>query len=182
MRTLLLRLVGSTPILLHQISKHQRREEIASSARRGSMTDEAMEVMSKEGDGNPTVPVSWLWDALRVGCSRITSNGKQLSFVALRSLINLPTDQIRIKRSDGGDPVWTLYKSVQHMAPKSKKMVLVIAPMFKDWVIEFPVVVYGEFPDDSLLLGIFYEAGKTGIGLFHPPKKHFGQFKTLILQ
>ena len=59
-----MQLVGTTPLLLHHISRHELRAEIAS--RRGagsSIEEEALEVMMKDKEGDPAVPVSWLWDA-----------------------------------------------------------------------------------------------------------------------
>jgi hypothetical protein len=48
MRTLNLQLVGSTPLLLHHISRHQFREQIASvKGETMSIEDEASEVMVK---------------------------------------------------------------------------------------------------------------------------------------
>ena len=185
MRTLILQLVGTTPIILHQISRHQLREQIAS--RGGAsvpLEDEALEVMSKDSDGNPAVPVSWLWDALRAGCSRITVEQKQISFFRFQSVIRLPEGLIPLKDTDCRNPVWKVYSSIQHAAPGSKRSIAVVAPMFKDWMLTVQVSVIGElFPGNELLSEvvlekIFTESGKVGIGLFHPPKKQFGQFQA----
>lgn len=188
MRTLNLQLIGSTPLLLHHISRHQFREQVAS--QKGAtmtMDEEASEVMVKDTDGNPAVPVSWLWDALRVGCSRITVEKKQVSFTKLQSMIKMPEGLLSLKDTDNHVPGWKTYSSFQHAAPGSKKSVAVVAPMFKDWMLIVPVqvpvnvLINNAFENKVLLERIFMEAGRAGIGLFHPPKKHFGQFKATIL-
>ena len=184
MRTLNLQLVGTTPILLHNISKHQLREQLASKGAMLSLEEEALEVMTKDDDGNPVVPVSWLWDALRVGCSRITVEQKQVSFFKLQSVIRLPVNAILLKDTDCHAPVSKVYSSIQHAAPGSRRSIAVVAPMFKDWMLTVQVTVVGElFPGNEVLSEvilekIFTEAGKVGIGLFHPPKKQFGQFRV----
>ena len=179
MRTLNFRLIGTSPLLLHRTAKHQHREHIASNINHGErFEEEALEVMSKDAVGNPAVPVSWLWDAIRVGCSRITVEGKQISYVKVSAVMSLgPKDFLSLKSTDGRTPEWRVYKSVQHAGPSSKKSILVVAPEFRDWALEVMVRCHLDFPDDELLLKIFTEAGRVGIGLFHPPKKHFGQFR-----
>jgi hypothetical protein len=188
MRTLNLQLVGSTPLLLHHISRHQFREQIAS--HKGdvmSMDEEALEVMVKDENGNPAVPISWLRDALRVGCSRITVEKKQVSFIKLQSVITLPEGLIPLKDTDNHVPQWKTYSSFQHAAPGSRKSVAVVAPMFTNWMlilsVQIPtnVLINNAFENKVLLERIFAEAGRVGIGLFHPPKKHFGQFRTSLL-
>lgn len=176
MRSLILHLIGTTPILLHQIHRHQFREQLASKGEL-SIEDEANEVMVKGDDGNPAVPVSWLWDALRVGCSRITVEGKQFSFIKFQSSLHLPFGMLPLKDTDNRIPVWKPYSSVQHAAPGSKRSIAVIAPMFSDWMLTVRVV-RDDSLDDGFLRLLFREAGKSGIGLFHPPKKQFGQFRA----
>ena len=184
MRTLNLQLVGSTPLLLHHISRHQFREQIASvKGETMSIEDEASEVMVKDCNGNPAVPVSWLWDALRVSCSRITVEKKQLSFIGVQSAIKLPEEELlplRVKK-DNFVPKWKTYSSFQHAAPGSKKSVIVVAPMFRDWMLVVSVQYQiSSFVDSVIVHKIFTEAGRVGIGLFHPPKKHFGQFRVIL--
>lgn len=187
MRTLNLQLVGTTPILLHNVSKHQLRAELASKGATLSLEEEALEVMSKGSDGNPAVPVSWLWDAIRVGCSRITVEQKQVGFFKLQSVIRLPEGMIPLTDTDCHNPVWKVYSSIQHAAPGSRRSIAVVAPMFKDWMLTTQVSVAGQlFPGNELLNEvvlekILTEAGKVGIGLFHPPKKQFGQFQVSII-
>jgi hypothetical protein len=184
-RTLNLQLVGTTPIILHNVSRHQLREQIASrSGSSLSLEEEALEVMSKDNDGNPAVPVSWLSDAIRVGCSRITVEGKQISFFKLQSVVQLPEGMIPLRDTDNHIPIWKVYSSIQHAAPKSNRSIAVVAPMFKDWMLTVQAVVTGELISGNDVLNevvlekIFAEAGKVGIGLFHPPKKQFGQFRV----
>gem|GEM_PF-2558521 len=178
MRTLTINLIGTSPLLLHRISKHQLRDQIAANLRDGrTFEDEAWEVMQKDTFGNPVIPISWLWDAIRAGCSRITVEGKQLSFVRISSCLWLPKECIKLQAINDEKPTWELYRSIQHLAPGSKRTIVVIAPMFKGWMLSFQVRVNESFPDDALLGRILAEAGRVGIGLFHPPKKHFGQFR-----
>jgi len=187
MRTLNLQLVGSSPLLLHHISRHQLREQIAST-KGATLTieEEALEIMVKDIDGNPAVPVSWIWDSLRVGCSRITVEKKQVSFTRLQSLIKLPEGLLSLRDTDNHVPVWEPYSSLQHAAPGSKKSVAVVAPKFKDWMlvvaVQVPVdiLINNALENKVLVERIFAEAGRVGIGLFHPPKKHFGQFKISV--
>lgn len=152
-----------------------------------SIKEEALEVMVKDGDGNPAVPVSWLWDAIRVGCSRITVEGKQLSFFTLKQIIRLPEDTIPLRDTDNKVPEWKVYSSVQHLAPGSKRSIAVVAPMFSDWMLVTQVSVArdiylcDQLQSDLVLERIFVEAGKVGLGLFHPPKKQFGQFKATFI-
>ena len=135
--------------------------------------------MFKDSHGNPVVPVSWLWDAIRKGCSRIiVDRGEQLSFVKLQQTLHLPAGFIRLQGKSNRPLEWEVYTSVQHSASGSKKMIVVVAPQFKDWMLEARVSVDAQELDDHLLQRIFNEAGKSGIGLFHPPKKHFGQFRV----
>jgi hypothetical protein len=188
MRSLNLQLFGSTPLLLHSISRHQLRSQVAST-KGATLTieEEALEVMVKDTNGNPAVPVSWLWDSLRVGCSRIIVEKKQVSFTRLQSLLKLPEGFLSLKDEDNRVPAWEPYLSFQHAAPRSKKSVAVLAPKFKDWMIIVPVQFHENLPINNaienkvLIERIFAEAGRGGIGLFHPPKKHFGQFKTLVM-
>jgi len=177
MRTLNLQLVGTTPILLHHVSRHQFREQLASRDGGKSIEEEAQEVMVRGDDGNPAVPVSWIWDALRVGCSRITVEGKQVSFFQLQSVIHLPATNISLMDTDNHVPEWSVYSSIQHASPGSKRSIAVVAPMFRDWMLTFRLTMEDHLTDDKLLQRIFVEAGKVGIGLFHPPKKQFGQFR-----
>ncbi len=179
MRTLSLALLGTSPLLLHKIANHQRREEISSHASNGvSLEKEALEKMMKDESGNPAVPSEWLWNSIRVACSKIVIDGKQVSFTKLQSAIYLRAGFLQLKSRSGGLN-WTVYTSRQHAMQKSNRMILVVAPMFRDWKLEFQVSAEDSIPD-SLLQKIFYEAGKSGIGLFHPPKKHFGQFRCLV--
>ncbi|MFA6404959.1 MAG: hypothetical protein WCW03_03105 [Candidatus Paceibacterota bacterium] len=183
MRTLTLRILGTTPLILHRISRHELREQIASDASKGILFEqEALENMSKDDDGNPVVPVSWLWDAIRKGCSKITvDGGSQLSFVRLQQVLHLPSGSIPLrKRNQHLDREWEVYTSVQHASPGSKKMITVVAPMFRHWMLEGSVAVDGNQYDDYLLQRVFNEAGKVGMGLFHPPKKQFGKFTTFV--
>lgn len=168
-------------MLLHRVAKHQLREHIASGAKRYEFEDETSEVMSKDEQGNPAVPVSWILDAIRKGCSRIiVDGGKQLSSVKLQQSLHLPAGFIPLCGSSNRPLEWEIYTSVQHASPGSKKMITVVAPMFKHWMLELQLVVDGGQPDNFLLQRIFNEAGRSGIGLFHPPKKHFGQFTAFI--
>ena len=182
MRTLTLRIIGTTPLLLHRVSNHQLRDQIASKVNRGILFEhEALENMSKDEDGRPVVPVSWLWNAIRKGCSRIiVDGGKQLSFFKLQQSLHLPAGLILLQGKSGCPLEWEVYTSVQHLAPGSRKMITVVAPMFKNWVIEVTLVVDDNQPDDFMLQRIFNEAGKSGIGLFHPPKKQFGKFTVSL--
>lgn len=181
MRTLTLRIIGTTPLILHCVARHQLREHIASNSKRGEFKDKAFGVMSKDECGNPAVPVSWIWDAVRRGCSRIiVDGGKQLNFVKLKQSLHLLAEFIPLRGTSNRPFVREVYTSVQHAAPGAKKMIMVVAPMFKHWALEMPIVADVDGPDDSLLQRIFSEAGRSGIGLFHPPKKQFGQFTAFI--
>jgi hypothetical protein len=180
MRTLTLQLVGTTPILLHHISRHQLREQLASKDATLTLDAEALEMMVTDDDGNPSVPVSWIWDAIRVGCSRITVEGKQVSFVKFQSALHLPFGLIPLKDTDGHIPKWKTYSSIQHAAPDSKKSIAVVAPKFDDWMLTLNVSMDDSY-DDDFLRKVFIEAGRVGIGLFHPPKKQFGQFRVSFM-
>jgi len=177
MRTFSLRLLGTTPLLLHRIAKHQLRDQIASKAKRGGFRQEAWQVMFKDDSGNPVVPVAWLWDAIRAGCLRITVEGQQVSFSRIQRAISLKPAMLPLKSLDGSTPQWGVYTSVQHAAPGSYKSILVVAPEFRQWILDVEIATYLDFPDSDLLLRIISAAGRAGIGLFHPPKKHYGQFK-----
>lgn len=177
MRTLILRLIGTTPILLHHISRHQFREQLASHSGGQTIEEEALEVMVKDSEDSPSVPVSWIWDALKVGCSRITVEGKRFSYFSFQSEFILPLGTVPIRRTDGSIPEWKPYSSIQHAAPGSKESIVVVAPIFRDWMLTVAATV-SESLDRNLLNKIFVEAGKVGIGLFHPPKKQFGQFRV----
>ena len=185
MRTLSLCLVGTSPLLLHRVARHERREEIAAPAGTEqsllAFADAARMVMSKNEQGKPAVPVSWITDALRAGCSKVVQNGQQMSFAKVNAELRLPEGFLEVRDTDNHAPAWTPYSSVQHAGPNSQESILVIAPKFKDWMLTLLVEVEGNFPDDALLLQIFNEAGRCGIGLFHPPKKQFGQFRCSVL-
>lgn len=180
MRSLNLQLVGITPLLLHHISRHQFREQLATHNCEQTIEEEALEVMVKDSDGNPAVPVSWLWDAIRVGCSRIAVAGNQLSFIKFQAALHLPFGTLPLRDTDNHVPVLKPYSSIQHAAPGSKKSMVVVAPMFDDWMLMVRAVRDDTY-DDGFLRRIFIEAGKVGIGLFHPPKKQFGQFRCEII-
>jgi hypothetical protein len=179
MKTLNFQLVGKTPLLLHEISRHQLREQLALHEAELPIEEEVLKVMVKDSVGNPVVPVSWLWDSIRVGCSRITvREGKQLSFQKLQSVVNLPEGYIPVLDREGSMPKVGIYSSMQHASPGSRKPIAVVSPMIKLWSLTFNVVVVGEHLEEALLRKVFLEAGRVGIGLFHPPKKYFGQFSV----
>src|SRR3989344_4423383 len=126
MRTLSLCLVGTSPLLLHHISRHQLRDDIACRIDGDmSLEDKARDVMSKDAYGNPVVPVSWISDAISVACSRIVVEGEQVSFFKLQSLIKLPEGQIPLKDTDNRVPIFQVYSSVQHLAPGAKRFISV---------------------------------------------------------
>ncbi|MDP3661460.1 MAG: hypothetical protein Q8R17_01230 [bacterium] len=178
MRTLSLCLIGTSPLLLHRVARHQEREKITAHGHRGeSLEEEAREVMSQDESGNPMVPVSWVSDALRIGCSRIVLEGKQISFCKFQSAVQLPTGLLALKDTDNYTPALEVYASMQHSAPGSRKSIAVVAPIFRDWTLVLPIETN---LDDELLMRIFNEAGRAGIGLFHPPKKQFGQFRCVV--
>lgn len=183
MRTLTIRLVGTTPLLLHRVSRHERRDEIAAHMVNGTTLEEiADEVMMKNTQGNPAVPPVWIWEAIHGAAARVVINGKQVSFFKLQSVLCLPDKFLPLQSTNRSGLKWTVYTSVQHAAPKSRKSIAVVAPLFREWELEVrALAVNGAFPDDTLLLRLFEEAGKCGIGLFHPPKKQFGQFRVEIL-
>jgi hypothetical protein len=53
--------------------------------------------------------------------------------------------------------------------------------MFSDWMLVVSVQYQiSSFVDPVIVHKIFTEAGRVGIGLFHPPKKHFGQFRVIL--
>ena len=132
MRTLNVRLIGTSPILLHRISRHQEREQIAfHGGGEQSLEEVARNVMSKDTEGNPVVPVCWLWDAIRIGCSRVKIDKQQFSFVKLQSLLFLPDGILSLRSSKGIPPELTVYRSLQHAEPGSKKSIVVIAPKFE---------------------------------------------------
>ena len=107
-----------------------------------------------------------------------------MSSIALRSIIRFEAETIPLKDTDNHAPAWTVYTSIQHAAPNSKRSIAVVAPMFKDWMLAVQVSIAKElFPgnqvlSEAVLKKIFAEAGKVGIGLFHPPKKQFGRFRV----
>lgn len=183
MRTLTIRLVGMTPLLLHRVSEHTRRSEIAAHVRNGETLEEiAGEVMMRDAHGNPAVPPSWIWEAIHGAAARIVQNGRQISFFRLQSVLCLPDKFLPLQSTNGSGLKWTVYTSIQHAAPKSRQSIAVVAPLFRTWALEVrTLLVNGAFPDDTLLHRIFAEAGKCGIGLFHPPKKQFGQFRAEII-
>lgn len=187
MRTLNLQLVGSTPLLLHHVSKHQLRTEIASKGGALTVEEEASEVMVRNEDGNPAVPVSWIWDALRFGCSRIAVQGKQISFSRLQSLVQLPKGLLSLKDTDNKIPTWETEVSMQHAALNSKKRIVVVAPKFRDWMLVLPIqispiiLINDALENNVVIERVFAEAGRGGIGLFHPPKKQFGKFTVAVL-
>lgn len=182
MRTLTIRLVGTTPLLLHRVSRHERRDEIAAHAKNGkTLEDEANEVMMKDEKGNPAVPPAWLWEAIHKATPRIIVNERQVSFFKLQSVLCFPDKLLPLQSHNGNCLKWSVYTSVQHAAPNSRRSIAVVAPLFREWALEAQILATnGAFPDNTLLQKIFAEAGKCGIGLFHPPKKQFGQFRALV--
>ncbi len=185
MRTLTMQLVGTSPLLLHRVANHELREEIAAPV--GSLQQPLLDavgtakaVMSRNVEGKPAVPVGWIIDALRAGCARIVQNGAQVSFAKISAALILPEGFLEVHDTNNHAPAWVPYSSVQHAGPDSQKSILVIAPKFKNWMLTISVQVEGDFPHNALLLQIFNEAGRRGIGLFHPPKKQFGQFYVKI--
>lgn len=124
--------------------------------------------------------MSWIKDALRAGCSKTVQNGAQVSFAKVNAALRLPEGFLEVCDKNNHAPTWAPYSSIQHAAPDSQELILVIAPKFKDWMLTLSLQVEGDFPDDALLFQIFNEVGRIGIGLFHPPKKHFGQFRVQL--
>jgi hypothetical protein len=185
MRTFTFELIGTTPLLLHRVSRHQQRDLIASTkGTTMSIAEEAQDVMSINEDGHPVVPASWIKDALRAGCSRIfvdTAHGRQqLSFAKLMSSLSIADDPIPLRDKDGHIPKWIPYTSFQHAAPGSKKMIAVVAPQFNDWMLIIQLNISDPTLDKDILKRVFDEAGRGGIGLFHPPKKNFGRFQVSL--
>lgn len=184
MRTFTIQLVGTSPLLLHRVAKHERREEIAAPAGTEqsllAFTEVAKQVMFRNKEGKPAVPVVWITDALRAGCAKIVRDSAQMSFAKVNAALRFPEGFLEVCGSNNHAPVWVPYSNVQHVKPGSQKSILVVAPKFNDWMLSLAVQVDGDFPDNALLLQIFNEAGRCGIGLFHPPKKQFGQFRCLL--
>jgi hypothetical protein len=183
MRTLTLELVGTSPLILHKVSRHQLRDQIAST-KGATMTvaEEAQDNMLINDDGNPAVPASWIMEAVRVGCSRIfvdTPQGRQqFSFVKLAAVMKIADMLIPLRDKDGRNPTWIPYTSFQHAAPGSKKMIAVVAPQFNNWMLFVQLTISDPTLDNEILKRVFEEAGRSGIGLFHPPKKNFGRFEV----
>lgn len=180
MRTLTIRLVGTTPLLLHRICRHEFRKALASRASpTQSLEGEMREKMITDEEGNLAVPVGWIWDALCRGCAKIIVAGTQVKIQRFQSRLTLPAGLLPLQCKNGDPPSVSLFRSVQHAAPGSHRMIAVVAPKFEDWMLEMRVFVEDSFSDKTLEL-IFTQAGKAGIGLFHPPKKHFGQFRATV--
>lgn len=178
MRTLTVRLVGTSPLLLHRICRHEFREQIAVRGNcEQSLEDIADSVMVKDAHGNPAVPVGWVWDALARGYAKILVGGKRVKIQRFQSRLTLPAGLLPLQDKDGSAPAMSVFRSVQHIAPGSRKMITVIAPKFKDWELQMRAFVEDSCSNETLML-IFQQAGKGGIGLFHPPKKQFGQFRV----
>lgn len=181
MRTLKVQLVGTTPLLLHRVSEHERRGEIAVGFASGqTLAQAAREVMSIDEKGRPAVPVEWVLDSLRRAAAKTMENGQQVSFCKLKSALILPEELIPLWNGNGKPLSWRIYQSAQHSAPQSSEIIAVAAPQFKEWSFFIEIAVNGDFPSDTLLAHILEEAGKCGIGLFHPPKKQFGQFHPTV--
>lgn len=184
MSTFTLCLVGTTPLLLHRVHRHEFRDQIASSPLPGeTIEQEAERKMSKDASNNPAVPSSWIVGALRVGVGRLLENEQSIGFRLLSEVIKLPEHALPLK-SRHDELVWSVYQSMQHAKPRSQKAITVVAPMFSDWRLEIPITM-----DESraathgiqhgYIKRAFSEAGKIGIGLFRPPKKNYGQFRVL---
>ncbi len=183
MSSFTLHLAGTTPLLLHCVHRHEFRNEIASNPLPDETPEqEAGRKMSRDIAGNPAVPTSWIIGALRAGTSRLYGAEQSAGFRLMSEIIELPEHALPLQ-SRQGDPVWSVYQSMQHLKPGSQKGITVIAPMFSSWLLEIPIVMNDE---RAIAHGIshrfveraFNEAGKVGIGLFRPPKKHFGQFRV----
>ncbi len=139
--------------------------------------------MFKDPAGNAAVPTDWILGALRVGCESLRNISDSIGFRLVTDVLKLPEAPLPLK-SRRGDLGWAVYQSMQHAKPGSTKAIAVVAPMFREWMLEIEVTVddvsaarYGI--DRSFIERAFNEAGRIGIGLFRPPKKYFGQFRIL---
>lgn len=176
MRTITFCLVGTSPLLLHKICEHQKRDQVTSTG--GDPSTEAAQAMYRNEKGAPAIPASWLSDAMRAACSHLEDGGRRLSYSRIASTLCFAAKSFVLRNTDNREPSWSAYESIQHRKPGSKTMVVVVAPQFSDWMVDVVVNVYGDYPDTSLLERIFNQMGRMGIGLFHPPKKNFGQFRV----
>ena len=120
MKTYLVQLVGTSPLLLHRECNHQNREHIAAQAvvyTEESLRAQIFGKMSKNQSGNPAVPIEWIWNSIRNGCRKIVCRGKQLSFLAVEKYMNLPEGFIVVRSIKEDPPEWRTYKSLQHEKP-----------------------------------------------------------------
>ncbi len=180
MREITIRMIGTTPLLLHRICRHEFREALAWNGSLAEPLEEGVkETMSKDIHGKPAVPVWWLWDALARGCAQIVVGGKRIQHTRFQSRLTLPAGTAPLLGKNGAEPVIRVFLSRQHASHGSRKMIAVVAPRFDYWELRLRAFVDDSFSNDTLQL-IFGEAGKCGIGLFHPPKKQFGQFRCVV--
>ena len=124
--------------------------------------------------------MEWIWDSVRCSCVRIHNENQQVSFWRLKQSLNMPSGTIPLRPVGEVGLTHTVFRSCQHAGANTSSTAYVIAPQFGSWMVEFRVWTDDAFPDNALLLRIFSEAGKQGIGLFHPPKKQFGQFRPIL--
>jgi len=163
---------GVSPLLMNRFIPEQI---VETRIRRGNAKDVKVEdKLYLTEDGKPYVPSAYIRNSLvEAGKSvKIKGKGKSTYSKLLGSTLIVQPDAILINSTSGWEPFTTTAVN-----PATKGRVTVTRPMFRDWRLEFEVVVTDDVLEEDFAK-IFDEAGRyVGIGDWRPAKKGiYGKF------
>ena len=163
---------GVSPLLMNRFIPEQI---VETRVRRGNAKDVAVEdKLYLTEDGKPYVPSAYIRNSLIEAGKAVQIRGKKKATYSklLGSTLIVQPDAILINSTSGWEPFTTTAVN-----PATKGRVTVTRPMFKDWRLEFEVIIPDDIPEEDFAK-IFDEAGRyVGIGDWRPAKKGmYGKF------
>jgi len=163
---------GVSPLLMNRFIPEQL---VETKVRRGNAKEVSVEdKLYLTEDGKPYVPSAYIRNSLiEAGKAvKIKGKGKSTYSKLLGSSLIVQPDVIIINSSTGWKPF-----TATAVNPATRGRMTVTRPMFKDWKLEFEVIMPDDINEEDFAK-IFDEAGRyVGIGDWRPAKKGmYGKF------
>jgi hypothetical protein len=163
---------GVSPLLMNRFIPEQL---VETKVRRGNAKEVSVEdKLYLTEDGKPYVPSAYIRNSLIDAgkAVKIKGKGKSTYSKLLGSSLIVQPDVIIINSSTGWKPF-----TATAVNPATRGRMTVTRPMFKDWKLEFEVIMPDDINEEDFAK-IFDEAGRyVGIGDWRPAKKGmYGKF------
>jgi len=163
---------GVSPLLMNRFIPEQL---VGTKVRRGNAKEVSVEdKLYLTEDGKPYVPSAYIRNSLIDAgkAVKIKGKGKSTYSKLLGSSLIVQPDVIIINSSTGWKPF-----TATAVNPATRGRMTVTRPMFKDWKLEFEVIMPDDINEEDFAK-IFDEAGRyVGIGDWRPAKKGmYGKF------